>query len=137
VTHFFAYDALGRIVMAGTCPRADLEHQSMSGATIAEGVAGLDTHYFDLQTEQLVSMPPRPSADHVFDYIARRWKQSPAQAEANVRARRASEYPSVGAQLDALWHAMDAGELPMIAAFYEPIAAVKARYPKPAKGGNP
>ena len=33
-------------------------------------------------------------------------------------------------KLDALWHAMDEGTIPMAAAFYDPIKAVKALYPK-------
>ena len=44
---------------------------------------------------------------------------------------RASEYPSIGDQLDALWHAMDAGEIPVASNFYNSIKAVKGKYPKP------
>ena len=50
----------------------------------------------------------------------------------DYRQRRAAAYPELTAQLAALWHAMDVGALPRIAAFYEPIAKVKARYRKPA-----
>lgn len=39
-------------------------------------------------------------------------------------------YPPIGDQLDALWHAMDAGLLPKIDAFYSPIASVKETFPK-------
>lgn len=52
--------------------------------------------------------------------------------QGDYRQRRAAEYPALTEQLDALWHAMDIGEIPRIAAFYEPIAQVKARYRKPA-----
>ena len=47
------------------------------------------------------------------------------------RARRAADYPSLAEQLDALWHAMDRNELPRVAGFYDAIAAVKTKYPKP------
>jgi hypothetical protein len=39
-------------------------------------------------------------------------------------------YPSIGDQLDALWHAMDSGQLPKIQNFYEPIQLVKQQFPK-------
>lgn len=38
-------------------------------------------------------------------------------------------YPSIGTQLDMLWHAMDAGEIPVCKYFYEAIKAVKDKYP--------
>jgi len=46
-------------------------------------------------------------------------------------ARRAEQYPALADQLDALWHAMDRGELPKVEGFYGPIQRVKKQYPKP------
>jgi hypothetical protein len=40
------------------------------------------------------------------------------------------EYPAIGEQLDALWHAMDRGDLPKVPEFYDPIKEVKDRHPK-------
>lgn len=48
-----------------------------------------------------------------------------------VETRRMLAYPPIGEQLDALWHAMDDGRLPKVAEFYNPIKAVKDRFPKP------
>ncbi len=48
-----------------------------------------------------------------------------------VETKRMFAYPPIGEQLDALWHAMDDGRLPRIAEFYNPIKAVKDRFPKP------
>lgn len=45
--------------------------------------------------------------------------------------RREADYPDVKDQLDALWHAMNEGVIPKVDAFYDPIKAVKDRYPKP------
>lgn len=45
---------------------------------------------------------------------------------------RQQAYPSVTDQLDMLWHAMDAGEMPRAEPFYSSIAAIKAAHPKPA-----
>lgn len=44
--------------------------------------------------------------------------------------RRKDEYPPLADQLDALWHAMDQGTLPVVPAFYEPIKRVKDTYQK-------
>lgn len=43
---------------------------------------------------------------------------------------RRREYPPIGDQLDALYHAMDAGVIAMVPAFYDAIKAVKDKYPK-------
>lgn len=40
-------------------------------------------------------------------------------------------YPSVGDQLDMLWHAMNAGQLPPAEPWYTAVKAVKDQYPKP------
>lgn len=44
---------------------------------------------------------------------------------------RKTAYPSVGDQLDALWHAMDTGVMQKVEPFYTDIKAVKEAYPKP------
>jgi hypothetical protein len=46
------------------------------------------------------------------------------------RSNRAKEYSAIGEQLDALWHAMDRGDLPKVPEFYDPIKEVKDRHPK-------
>jgi len=51
--------------------------------------------------------------------------------QACYRKRRAEAYPSMEEQLDALWHAMDAGIIPMVEKFYMDLKHVKERYPKP------
>lgn len=45
--------------------------------------------------------------------------------------QRVRAYPSVGDQLDMLWHAMDSKEIPMCKEFYVAIKGVKDKYPKP------
>lgn len=44
---------------------------------------------------------------------------------------RQANYPTLGNQMDMLWHAMDDGTLPKVEPFYSEIKAVKERYPKP------
>lgn len=45
-------------------------------------------------------------------------------------AERKVEYPSIGEQLDAFWHAMDTNLLPRVEPFYSQVKAVKDKYPK-------
>tara|TARA_R110002051_G_C8558575_1_gene473832 strand:- start:177 stop:611 length:435 start_codon:yes stop_codon:yes gene_type:complete len=42
--------------------------------------------------------------------------------------QRTKEYPSMGDQLDMLWHAMDRGELTRVEPFYKEIRDVKLKY---------
>lgn len=44
---------------------------------------------------------------------------------------RKASYPTIGDQLDSLWHAMDQNVLPRIEPFYTDIKTVKQQYPKP------
>lgn len=44
---------------------------------------------------------------------------------------RAKQYPALEEQLDALWHAMDMGQLPKVEGFYDEIKAVKDKFQKP------
>jgi len=53
------------------------------------------------------------------------------QHSEDYRKLRQKEYPSLADQLDALWHAMDAGGLPKVEPFYSQIKAVKDKYKKP------
>ena len=48
----------------------------------------------------------------------------------DYRKLRASAYPKLGDQIDAIWHAMDQGLLPKIEPMYSQIKAVKDKYVK-------
>lgn len=56
----------------------------------------------------------------------------PVPPQRSAQQLRRDAYPSVGAQLDWLWHAMNDGTLPRVEPFYSEIKAVKERYPKPS-----
>jgi hypothetical protein len=43
---------------------------------------------------------------------------------------RKQAYPSIGDQLDMLWHAMNDGTLPKVTGFYDPIKTIKDNIPK-------
>lgn len=53
------------------------------------------------------------------------------QALVAYKGQRNSAYPSIGDQLDMLWHAMDVGDMARVHPFYETLKAVKAQFPKP------
>ena len=44
--------------------------------------------------------------------------------------KRQTEYPSIGDQLDMLWHAIDDGTLDKTSTFYTSLKATKDKYPK-------
>ena len=46
------------------------------------------------------------------------------------KTKRLHAYPSLGDQLDMLWHAMDEGILPKVHEFYKELNRVKKTYPK-------
>ena len=44
--------------------------------------------------------------------------------------KRLGSYPTIGEQLDMLWHAIDTGTLDKNSTFYTRLKAVKDKYPK-------
>ena len=54
------------------------------------------------------------------------------EVKQDYRSLRKQGYPAIGEQLDALWHAMDAGTLPKVEPFYSDIKTVKDQFPKPS-----
>ena len=64
-------------------------------------------------------------------YVNGQLSYAPTVIEKTYVALRQEAYPSVGAQLDMLWHAMDDGQIPKVEPFYSDILAIKVKYPKP------
>lgn len=132
--NYIIHDSSGRVLRTGSCPDDHVQLQARDGEMAIEGEANDGLHR--IEDGKVIDLPPKPSANHVFDYAKKRWhdprtpEQKTLDAANVIRANRAKQYPPIGDQLDALWHAMDAGVLPMVAAFYDPIAAVKAAHPK-------
>lgn len=111
---FIVHDADGNILRTGHCPADHLALQARDGETAIEdehgGTDDRKHRIVDGKRVEFTPAPPRPLP---------------------VEARRARAYPPIGDQLDDLWHAMHDGILPMVPAFYDPIAAVKTAHPKP------
>lgn len=64
--------------------------------------------------------------------IRAEWAANEKEAAATEYSRkRQDEYPSFADQLESLWKAMDSGEIPKATIFYDGIARVRQKYPKP------
>jgi hypothetical protein len=75
--------------------------------------------------------PPECPSDSSLRFIDGVWTlNAVTRLPFTYRDKRRENYPTVEYQLDALWHAMDEGVIPMVDSFYVPIANVKDRFPK-------
>lgn len=69
------------------------------------------------------------------DVKSKRWVDGQwvsADSRPEYVVARVSQYPAIGDQLDALWHAMHNNTLPRVEPFYSDILAVKQANPKPS-----
>lgn len=123
----------GEIVAVGSTQESVV--QSMPDMIEVDASVHPLTHY--IANGAAVRMPPKPTPDHVFDYAAKAWvdnrtdEQKAQQALAAVQETRRRAYPSLGDQMDMLWHAMDDNLIPRVEPFYSQIKAVKEQFPKP------
>lgn len=109
---FIIHDADGNILRAGICPKSVFADQAHKGETAREDTwDGTDDRKHRIVDGERVEFTPEPPAPLSFV------------------VQRAIAYPPIGDQLDALWHAMDVGVLPMVPAFYDSIKAVKDSLP--------
>lgn len=105
------FDAAGNITATGQCPDDTPEMPGTMQVFIPAGVT-VSPFSHSIVGGVLVDVPSMtPTSPDVADL-------------------RREAYPPVREQLDALWHGMEAGLLPKVPAFFEPIAAVKTRLPK-------
>jgi len=65
------------------------------------------------------------------EWAANDQKRADYEAKEAYKDKRIAEYPSVQDQLNALWSAMDKGELPQVKGFYDVLKVVNDKYPKP------
>lgn len=77
---------------------------------------------------RLYSATPTPPDVWGKRYVDGRWVSASGTPEYVIARLR--EYPTTGDQLDALWHAMNTGALPIVEPFYSDIKAVKEKYPR-------
>lgn len=104
---FALYTQTGRITATGECPDG-MEHlQAMPGTSVYIGEAQPWDSIDPTTGKLIVGKQPEPTH------------------------QQKRKYPPIGAQLDALWHAMDAGEIPKATLFYDMIKKTKDEHPDP------
>ena len=108
------YDGTGRIVCVGECPDGMEMYQAQGDGALFVG-----------------DINPWDAIDPVTGSRIAREKPPISYAEA-----RWQNYPGVAEQLDALWHAMDRGDIPRAPEFYQMIKSVKDAHPKPETAGS-
>ena len=111
--NYIVYDESGTILRTGTCPESPAAMKAQAGKDefVMRGIANDALHR--IENGKVVA------------------RQPDAPREITYAERRHRAYPPIHDQLDALWHAMADGTLPMVPDFFEPNAAVKAAHPKP------
>jgi hypothetical protein len=109
---FVIYDATGRITQAGPYSDAVWAVAHCRQNTPVDGGFLLDVDVPDVYAYRVESGALTAQAVP-YDVVRKR------------------EYPPISTQLDALWHAMDAGEIPKATKFYDDIKKIKDKYPKP------
>lgn len=115
--NFIIYDATGVILRAGSCDEIDFELQASAGEFLIEGSANCDVDAVDVQTRTVI-VGGKPAV------------LPPAAAPETYLEIRSRLYPSVGDQLDMLWHAMDQDVSARIEPFYSMLKSVKDTVPK-------
>lgn len=96
-------------------------------------VKEIPDYNFEIVTEPATKeSPEKLKSSKVLDRIREIVPEYVSEKEKSlVLVNRAKEYPSVGDQLDMLWHAMDNGTIPVVDDFYNTIKQVKDNNPKP------
>lgn len=69
----------------------------------------------------------KPSEQEILDEINRIIQQ---RKNDEYKTMRLNEYPNIGDQLDAFWHAMNNNIIEKIEPFYSQIKSIKDKYPK-------
>lgn len=118
---FIVYSLSGEILRCGTAPASVFELQAGEGEHVLEGKADPSNDVVDVASGVLV---PGGRQQPVVPAPA-----EPVKPPDYVLARMAA-YPTVVEQLDMLWHAMDAYQIPRAEPFFSQIKSVKEAHPK-------
>jgi hypothetical protein len=99
---------------------------------IVEGPIGLDEQPQDfIEYVEVLNLPPAHGPVTVSVALVEGKCVKTVTASVSYTVQRQNAYPSLGDQLDMLWHAMDNNTLSRVEPFYTDIANVKEKYPKP------
>ena len=101
------------------CPNAPFE--SAENPVTGE----YDYEHVKWQTKEGWTPPTKEQVMYYLEKIQHEWEE-----KVQYKLTRKELYPSVGDQLDALWHAMDDGLIPKIEPMYSDIKSIKEEIPK-------
>ncbi len=79
-----------------------------------------------------VPLSAKEEAETLAAWAAEDKKQAEFIANFGYISKRSTEYPSIGDQLDMLWHSMESGEIEKSTQFFNACKAIKDKYPKPS-----
>lgn len=100
--------------------------------SITEGPVGADTMPEGfVEYVEVLNLPPAHGPVTVSVALVDGKCVKTVSAETSYAVQRHNAYPSLGDQMDMLWHAMDDNIIPRVEPFYTSILNVKAQYPKP------
>lgn len=118
MSKYIIHDHTGTILRVIDVPDEVAHLQVQEGEFLREAEHAEPHWHVDIVSGQVIEQdePPAPVDDPV--------PEVPEYAQL-----RATLYPSIGEQLDMLWHAMDRGEIPKATDFYERIKLVKDMVP--------
>lgn len=113
------YDAEGNIVQIASVDPDHIANLVGEGQYYTDAVDANPEDKIDVSTLTVIrgKMPEPPEPE-------------PLPEVAEYVTQRTALYPTIANQLDMLFHAMDSGEIPKAAAFYNRIKAVKTTVPK-------
>jgi len=69
--NYIIYNNLGKIIRIGSCLDGDFLYQAGQDEYIIEGTVDPDLYY--IVDNAIVELPPKPSENHYFDYVAKQW----------------------------------------------------------------
>lgn len=72
--NYVAYESNGRVTQSGTCQDGALEFQGAPGTLKLAVENYVDPNGFYVSGGTLVQIPPKPSANHAFNYASKQWE---------------------------------------------------------------
>jgi len=128
MNYYYHYDKEGNIIQHGTYNGNVEDVRPPENINLGFG-DGSDC-LVDMNTKQLIQIPPKPGANYKFDKDIFEWC-----CVDNYSLLRKKEYPPITEQLDMLYHAMKNGDIPIAQAWVDKIDEVKNKYPKEINNG--
>jgi hypothetical protein len=120
--NFTVFSKDGTFLRSGICLEDDFLKQKNSNEILIEGC--FNNCFYDIKNKSVVKKPKIENKYQVWN------KEEKKYVTKKYYTKRKLDYPLIEDQLDALWHGMDNGIIPIIPDFYYAIKEVKTKHPK-------